>query len=107
VEGRGLIRSNIENLGLTGVTRILRRDATALGRAGTIAAFDLVFCDPPYGKGLGERALASAGADGWLKPEALCVLEERANAAVDPPEGFEIVDRRETGDSQIVFMRRH
>ncbi|MGH6923413.1 MAG: 16S rRNA (guanine(966)-N(2))-methyltransferase RsmD [Propylenella sp.] len=105
VEGRGLIRSNIENLSLTGVTRILRRDATALGRAGTIPSFDLVFCDPPYGKGLGERALASAAAGGWLKPEALCVLEERANIDAAPPPGLEILDRRETGDSQIVFVR--
>ena len=63
--------------GLNGVTRILRRDATDLGQAGTIAPFDLVFCDPPYGKGLGEKALASAAAGGWLKPGALCVLEER------------------------------
>src|SRR5918998_411405 len=49
VEGRGLIRTNIEALGLTGIARILRRDAASLGRAGTIAPFDLVFCDPPYG----------------------------------------------------------
>jgi 16S rRNA (guanine966-N2)-methyltransferase len=105
VEGRGLLRSNIENLGLTGVTRILRRDATALGRAGTMPTFDLVFCDPPYGKGLGERTLASAAEGGWLKPEALAVLEERANIDVAPPHGFEVLDRRETGDSQIVFLR--
>ena len=38
VEGRGLLRTNIETLGLTGATRILRRDATALGKAGTILA---------------------------------------------------------------------
>src|SRR5687768_14621773 len=78
VEGRGLIRTNVEALGLTGITRILRRDATDLGRAGTIPPFDLVFCDPPYGKGLGEAAMASAAAGGWLKPEALCILEESA-----------------------------
>jgi 16S rRNA (guanine966-N2)-methyltransferase len=106
VEGRGLIRTNIERLGLTGVTRLLRRDATDLGRAGTIAPFDLVFCDPPYGKGLGERALISAAAGGWLKPEALCVLEERAGAAVELPPGFELLERREAGDSQLVLVRR-
>jgi 16S rRNA (guanine966-N2)-methyltransferase len=52
LEGRGLIRTNVESLSLTGVSRILRRDATDLGRAGTIAPFDLVFCDPPYGHDL-------------------------------------------------------
>ncbi len=104
-EGRGLLRRNIEALGLTGVTRILRRDATALGPAGTIRPFDLVFLDPPYGKGLGEMALASAAAGGWLKPGALCILEERADAAVDLPSEFEAVDRREVGDSQLLFLR--
>ncbi len=103
VEGRGLIRSNIEALGLTGVTRILRRDATDLGCAGTIQPFDLVFCDPPYGKGLGEKALAAAARGGWLKPGALCVLEERAGADVILPDDFEVLDRRTAGDSQIVM----
>ena len=46
--------------GLTGRTKIFRRDATSLGEAGTVAPFGLVFADPPYGKGLGERALRSA-----------------------------------------------
>ena len=105
VEGRGLLRQNIETLGLTGVTRILRRDATALGKAGTIAPFDLAFCDPPYGKGLGEKALASAAAGGWLKPDALCVLEERGGSEVVLPAGFDVLDRREAGDSQLLFFR--
>ncbi len=103
VEGRGLIRSNIEALGLTGITRILRRDATDLGSVGTIQPFDLVFADPPYGKGLGERALASAAAGGWLKPGALCVLEERADAAVELPPGLKLLERREAGESQLLI----
>lgn len=105
VEGRGLIRTNIEALGLNGVTRILRRDATDLGRAGTIAPFDLIFCDPPYGKGLGESALAGAATGGWLKQAALCILEEGAAAAIDLPRGFQLLDRRAAGDSQLVFAR--
>lgn len=105
VEGRGLLRQNIETLGLTGVTRILRRDATALGPVGAIQPFDLVFLDPPYGKGLGERALRSAAEGGWLKPRALCALEERAGVEVDAPERFEPLDRREAGDSQVLFLR--
>ena len=35
--GRGLIRSNVETFGLTGRTKIFRRDATSLGEAGTVA----------------------------------------------------------------------
>ncbi|MCV0424636.1 MAG: 16S rRNA (guanine(966)-N(2))-methyltransferase RsmD [Roseibium sp.] len=104
-EARGVIRRNMETLGLNGVSKIFRRDATRLGDAGTIEAFDLVFADPPYDKGLGERALASAAAGGWLKPGATCVLEERASADVAVPEGFSEIDRRRAGDSQVVFVR--
>lgn len=104
-EGRGLIRRNIEEFGLTGTTRIFRRDATALGNVGTMDPFDLVFCDPPYGKGLGERALAGAATGGWLTPDTLIVLEERASIPVALPEGFELLDRRESGDSQLLFAR--
>ena len=42
-----------------GVTDLWRRDATALGE-NRGAAYDLIFLDPPYGQGLGERAIASA-----------------------------------------------
>ena len=62
-EARALIRDNVEALGLTGITKIFRRDATrlgALGQMGAGAPFDLAFCDPPYGKGIAETALVSA-----------------------------------------------
>ena len=61
-DARASIRRNVEALSLTGVTKIWRRDATKLGEAGTLAPFDLIFLDPPYGKGLGLRALQSAAA---------------------------------------------
>ncbi len=104
-EARGLIRTNVEAFGLTGRTRVFRRDATQLGDAGTVQPFDVVFADPPYGKGLGEKALASALGGGWLKPTSLVVLEEDAAATVEPPPGLEIQEIRRIGDTQVVFMR--
>ena len=61
-EARGLIRANVEALSLTGVTKIFRRDASKMGEIGALAPFDLAFCDPPYGKGLAEKSIASARA---------------------------------------------
>lgn len=105
-EARGLIRTNVEAIGLTGVTRIFRRDATDLGTAlKRDQGYTLVFCDPPYGKGLGEKALASALAGGWLAPGAVIVIEERATVAVSLPMGFTALDRREWGDTHVVFAR--
>ncbi|MEJ6781603.1 16S rRNA (guanine(966)-N(2))-methyltransferase RsmD [Aminobacter sp. Piv2-1] len=103
-EGRGLIRTNVESFGLTGRTKIFRRDATGLGEAGTMGPFGLVFADPPYGKGLGERALRSARAGGWLAAGTLCVVEESATASFDPGSGFSVLDERSYGETVIRFM---
>jgi 16S rRNA (guanine966-N2)-methyltransferase len=103
-EARGVIRRNMETFGLNGAAKILRRDAARLGMPGTIEPFDLLFADPPYDTGLGEKALASAAAGGWLKPGAICILEDRASVALDIPDEFTEVDRRYVGDSQVVFL---
>ncbi len=80
-----LVRANIEAFGLTGVTRIFRRDATDLGPAGTVAPFNLAFLDPPYDQGLAERALAALAAGNWLVAGAIVVVrgarERRGRAA--------------------------
>lgn len=102
-EARGLIRENVEALGLTGVTRVFRRDATRLGPMGPGEAHALVFCDPPYGKGLAEAALAEARSGGWLAADALVVVEERAGAFV-VPDGFTELERRRYDDSELVFL---
>jgi 16S rRNA (guanine966-N2)-methyltransferase len=104
-EARGLVRRNVEALGLEGVTRIFRRDATALGPAGTMAPFGLAFLDPPYGRGLAERALAAALAGDWFAPGAVVVVEEAAGAALALPAGFAALDARVYGDTQVVFGR--
>ncbi len=103
---RALIRQNVEAMGAMGVSKIWRRDATRLGEVQNMAPFDLVFADPPYGKGLGEKALRSAATQGWLSPSALCVLEEAAKADIEVPADFLEIDRRAYGDTQVVFLRR-
>lgn len=105
VSARAAIRTNVEALGLTGRTRIFRRDATRLGPAGTVAPFSLAFADPPYGKGLGEQALAAALSGGWLVPGALVVLEESAAVEIAQVPGLDVVDTRQVGDTRVVFLR--
>jgi 16S rRNA (guanine966-N2)-methyltransferase len=103
-EARALIRQNIEALGTAGISRIFRRDATKLGDVHPNAPFSLAFLDPPYGKGLVEKALVSARAGGWLTPDALIVVEETKGAFVTP-EGFEEIERRDYDDTEIVILR--
>ena len=104
-EARALLRQNVEALGLAAVTRIFRRDATKLGPAHPVEPFSLAFLDPPYGKGLAEKALASAREGGWLTDDALIIVEEAAEGGFTAPAGFEEIERRRYDDTEFVFLR--
>jgi 16S rRNA (guanine966-N2)-methyltransferase len=104
-EARGLIRKNADALGAIGLCKIWRRDATDLGPCAPQPGFDLVFADPPYGKGLGEKSLASLVAGGWLNPGAVVVLEESLKADIAPIPGLITVDERDYGDTKVRFYR--
>ncbi len=105
VEARALLRANVEALGAGGTSRVFRRDATELGPAHPIEPFGLVFADPPYGKGQGEKALTSARAGGWLAKDALIVVEEAVAARFTVPSGFDELERRAYDDTEFVFAR--
>ena len=104
-EARALMRNNVEALGLGGATKIYRRDATHLGPAHPVEPFSLVFLDPPYAKGLAEKALVSLRDGGWLTPGALLVVEEATTAAFRAGEGFEELERRAYDETEFVFLR--
>ncbi len=104
-EARALLRANVEALGLGGVTRVFRRDATKLGLAPP-ERFTLAFLDPPYGRDLATRALASLVDGGWLADGALIVIEEAADAPLRLPERIVEEERRRYGETQIVVARR-
>src|SRR5258708_24657465 len=98
-EARALLRNNVEALGLGGVTKVFRRDATHLGPAHPVEPFSLVFLDPPYAKKLAEKALASLRDGGWLMPSALLVVEEAKAAAFAAPERYQELARRVYDDT--------
>src|SRR6202030_2817227 len=105
-EARALLRNNVESLGLGGVTKVYRRDATNLGPAHPVEPFSLVFLDPPYAKKLAEKALASLRDGGWFARSALLVVEEAKAAEFAAPDGFEELERRVYDDTEFVFLRR-
>lgn len=98
--GQKLIAANIDTLRVADQTRVLRCDATRLPQAEVPA--DLIFLDPPYGKGLGAKALVSARAMGWIAAEALVVWEE--SAAQPAPDGFALLDQRRYGDTYVTLL---
>lgn len=102
VTARALLRTNIEKARAMGVTDVWRRDATNLGD-NRGAGYGLVFLDPPYGKGLGEIAVAGLIAGGWLAPDAMIVWEDNRPPIVPAP--LNQIDQRQYGDSIITLAR--
>ena len=76
-ESRALLRQNIETFEVIGETKIYRRDATRLG-TNRGDPFNFLFLDPPYHKGLGDKAIVSALNGGWLAEGAIVVHETHA-----------------------------
>ena len=107
-ESRGVLRSNVEAFGLTGATKIWRRDATDLGpmSAGAGGPFDLVFLDPPYRKNLLAPALAALRDGNWLAAGALIVTESSEEEPAPEADGYTLLDHRTYGDTRVAFLRR-
>jgi 16S rRNA (guanine966-N2)-methyltransferase len=97
-----LIRRNIALMRAEARTRVFKRDATRPGLPPAVA-HDLVFLDPPYGKGMGEAALAQVRDQGWLAPGALVVWEE--STAPKMPPGFDMADQRRYGDTIVTLLK--
>lgn len=78
--------------------RVIKHDAQRIA-PNKDAPFDLIFLDPPYGKGMGEKAMTAAIQGGWVAPDALIIWEE--NAQVMAPKGLRFLDARRYGDTTI------
>ena len=104
---RGAIRDNIDALQLFGHTRLHRRDATALGDKPSNLGepFNLVFLDPPYGKGLGETCLKRLIDGAWVSEDALAVFEVGAEETPETP-GWNTVATKEYGAAKVLFLTR-
>ena len=98
--------ANAEALGERDKVTLIKADATRPGSAPSAEAATIAFLDPPYGSGLGARALGALAAKGWLAAGALCIVEVAAGEPFTPPEGFEAIEERRFSAARFVFLRR-
>jgi len=106
-ESRALIRQNVEALGLTGASKIWRRDAAQLGALDTLSPFDLAFLDPPYRKDLIAPTLAGLRDGRWLVAPALVIAEMAEDEFCPSTDGYEVMDDRVYGDTRVVLLVAH
>lgn len=103
------IKSNLEKLGLSDKSEVVALEAVkalekfySQGRT-----FDLVFMDPPYEKGMGQKALTAISKFEIVKKGALIVLECRDSE--DPPnieKDFLCVKNKIYGDTRVLVYQR-
>ena len=97
---RKLIAENISKARANDVARVIGASAERLPAADRPAT--LVFLDPPYGKGLGERALGAAVQAGWIAEHTVIAWEEAEPMSC--PAGFVERDRRRYGGTWVTFL---
>lgn len=99
---QAMIAENIARTRAGPRTQVLRTDATRLP-VNSGEPYSLIFLDPPYGRGLGPRALASAASGNWIASGALIVWEEAGPQ--DAPKGFSLLDQRRFGQTHVTFLQ--
>ena len=104
-KARAAIRNNVDKMGLAGMTRLHRRDATKLRiEPGNLrGAFTHIFLDPPYNKGIAMPVLRKLGEQGLIADGAVIIYEmskdEDPNLAK-----YTVHDERIWGAAKVVFM---
>jgi len=77
------------------------------GRLPDNLAFDLVFLDPPYEKGLAQQVLQMVEKTGIVRAGGMVVAEEHRDAKMpDSCGSLALTDRRQYGDTGLWFYSR-
>jgi len=101
------IRENLQRLGVADRCRLLNMPANRALRSleRQHAAFDLIFLDPPYGRGLVERTLALIAQTALLRNQGVIIAEHSVRDRVDNHYGeLALRDRRRYGDTLVSFF---
>jgi 16S rRNA (guanine966-N2)-methyltransferase len=101
-----VISDNIGNLGLDKKCRIMVMDALApKGRLNAIKPFDLIFCDPPYNKGLANATPALVWEEGLLAPGGWLIIEHSPQENIAQTGELKRLDQRKYGQTMLSFFR--
>jgi 16S rRNA (guanine966-N2)-methyltransferase len=104
-KARAAIRENVDTMGLGGITRLHRRDATKLRiePSNLRGPFDFVFLDPPYNKNLARPVLRKLIEQG-LVTDTSAIIYEMGNEEEPNLRGYTVHDTRHWGAAKVVFM---
>lgn len=104
-----ILQENLRSCGLADRARVILMDARRFLRSPQQeAGYDVIFADPPYGKGLARGCVTAVDRGGWLPSWGRLVIEH--SRWEEMPEGGEVLillDVRSYGDTRLsVFGRK-
>jgi len=101
-EACSIILQNLEATGLRSSGVIRRGEVLRFLSRTSRTPFDLVFLDPPYGRGLGfvSRTLGKIAAGKWIRPGGTVVVEAQ-EGQIDWPPGFRETRTRRFGRTRV------
>ena len=104
-----MIARNVDSLGLTGATVLVRPVATVLA-GGVRDPVDLVLADPPYDVPVDDvnATLVALRAGGWTTDNTVVAVERRASSpTLTWPDGWNIWPERRYGDTRLEIAELH
>lgn len=101
------IEENIAFTKFGGVSRLLVSDVlSALRMLEGEDAFDLIFMDPPYGKGYEKQVLRVLAQSSLVKPDTKIIVEASLDTTFDDPDelGFAVIRQKRYKTNMHVFL---
>lgn len=100
------LRKNIKECRLKEQAEVLAREAqTGIKILETRGeSFELIFLDPPYGRGLARRVLQALSRSSIVSPGTLIVAEHSLSEELDSIPSWQRVDLRRYGRTQVSFF---
>lgn len=94
------IRQNISNMK---EICVVSKDACLPYPATDVA--DIIFFDPPYGKGLWQKSLIQFQNSGWIGENTLIIVETDKLIKENVPQGFEVYREQSYGRNLFLFLK--
>ena len=103
------IKNNLTKIGLSKKSEVILGDAirTIAKLSRDKKEYNFIFIDPPYEKGLGEKALSALVDSTIIKKDSLIILECRDSEALpSAAKNFVCLKNKVYGDTRILIYRR-
>ena len=104
IETIQIINDNIIHARFNKISEVIRGDVIKVLNKFSVNSrqFDIIFCDPPYNKGLWQRALNEVDNLNLLKNNGLIIIEHGLNETIDQPLKLALIKQKKYGHTTSV-----